>query len=317
MKTIEERRNREIARAKNKKISIRAPHVDKTAISPYDNYCDGYGMPGAYGNGYVNVLKVSAGTVKKTNDELIDGIVSYDRAEINDAYIGQINMITASSFCGLAGQIWGYDLARHDDITTGKSKPLFSVKQYNGSPLDVYDAKPLQDAGVELFGTEKDRRFHLVPGAHTICANKGVTASRPKKNGSLKEGEAYGVWSYIAISLSNDRDYAADLFIEDAGVWTKNDDEAEMRAFLDQHRKEIIWSVVECGRDSHVLFDRTYIGYACTILKPGYIGNAITVGPYISLARNAVPPDGFGVLNELKLSDWLKEMGFKSLTGSV
>ncbi|MEG1624401.1 MAG: histidine decarboxylase, pyruvoyl type [Raoultibacter sp.] len=35
-------------------------------MSPYDDYCGGYGMPGAYGNGYVSVLKVSAGTVEKT-----------------------------------------------------------------------------------------------------------------------------------------------------------------------------------------------------------------------------------------------------------
>ena len=26
--------------------TMRAPHIDKTAISPYDDYCDGYGMPG-------------------------------------------------------------------------------------------------------------------------------------------------------------------------------------------------------------------------------------------------------------------------------
>ncbi len=121
LKNIEERRNRTIAREANYHASMRAPHIDKTAISPYDDYCDGYGMPGAYGNGYVSVLKVSAGTVEKTNDALIDTIVTYDKAETADAYIGQINMLTASSFCGMAGQVWGYDLARHDDITSGKA----------------------------------------------------------------------------------------------------------------------------------------------------------------------------------------------------
>ena len=49
MKNIEERRNRTIAREANYHASMRAPHIDKTAISPYDDYCDGYGMPGAYG----------------------------------------------------------------------------------------------------------------------------------------------------------------------------------------------------------------------------------------------------------------------------
>ena len=94
---------------------MRAPHIDKTAISPYDDYCDGYGMPGAYGNGYVSVLKVSAGTVEKTNDELVDRIVTYDKAEAADAYVGQINMLTASSFCGMAGHRQ-HECCRNDDV---------------------------------------------------------------------------------------------------------------------------------------------------------------------------------------------------------
>ena len=51
-----------------KETKVRAPRIDKTAISPYENYCDGYGAPGAQGNGYVSVLKVSVGTVEKTDD---------------------------------------------------------------------------------------------------------------------------------------------------------------------------------------------------------------------------------------------------------
>ena len=97
MKNVEERRNRTIAREANHHATMRAPHIDKTAISPYDDYCDGYGMPGAYGNGYVSVLKVSAGTVEKTNDELVDRIVTYDKAEAADAYVGQINMLPATT----------------------------------------------------------------------------------------------------------------------------------------------------------------------------------------------------------------------------
>lgn len=310
----ETRDNRTIAKASNKHVALRRPLLDKTAISPYNNYCDGYGMPGAYGNGYVNILKVSCGVVDKTNDMLIDGIVTYDKAEVADAYVGQINMLTASSFCGIMGQIWGYDLATHDDIKDDKLEPLFTEKQFDGSLLTVYDAKPLLEAGIELFGTDHDRRYHLAPGAHTICANKGVTAYRPATDRPLKEGEGYGVWSFIAISLSTDRDYCADLFIEDAGVWTENDNEADMVAYLDQHRKEIVWSVVECGKDSGVLFDRTYIGYSYTMMKPNQIGNAITVGPYVSLARNAVPAGGFGALNHMSLSEWLNEQGFEPLT---
>lgn len=296
-----------------KETKVRAPRIDKTAISPYENYCDGYGAPGAQGNGYVSVLKVSVGTVEKTDDFLLDGIVSYDRAEINDAYVGQINMLTASSFCGIAGQVWGHDLAAHDDVAAKKIQPVLEAIQFDGSKLPVYDAKPLLEAGIELFGVEKERRFTLVPGAHTICANKGVTAYRPKEDRPLKEGEAYGVWCFIALSLSADRDNCADLFIEDAGLWTKNDNVEELKEFLEEHRKSVAWSVVSCGQDSDVLFERTYVGFAYTIMKQGEIGTSLTCAPYVSLARNAVPTNGFNSLNEMTLTEWLKDMKFDSL----
>lgn len=300
-----------------KERKIRAPRIDKTAISPYENYCDGYGAPGAQGNGYVSVLKVSVGTVEKTDDFLLDGIVSYDRAEINDAYVGQINMLTASSFCGIAGQVWGHDLAAHNDIIEKKIKPVLEIDQYDGSKLHVYDAKPLLEAGIELFGTEKERRFTLLPGAHTICANKGVTAYRPKEDRPLKEGEAYGVWCFIALSLSADRDNCADLFIEDAGLWTKNDSAEDLKAFLEEHRKSVAWSVVSCGQDSHVLFERTYVGFAYTIMKPGEIGTSLTCAPYVSLARNAVPSQGFNSLNKISLKEWLKDRDLTSLVEKI
>ena len=300
-----------------KERKIRAPRIDKTAISPYENYCDGYGAPGAQGNGYVSVLKVSVGTVEKTDDFLLDGIVSYDRAEINDAYVGQINMLTASSFCGIAGQVWGHDLAAHNDIIDKKIKPVLEIDQYDGSKLHVYDAKPLLEAGIELFGTEKERRFTLLPGAHTICANKGVTAYRPKEDRPLKEGEAYGVWCFIALSLSADRDNCADLFIEDAGLWTKNDSAEDLKAFLEEHRKSVAWSVVSCGQDSHVLFERTYVGFAYTIMKPGEIGTSLTCAPYVSLARNAVPSQGFNSLNKISLKEWLKDRDLTSLVEKI
>lgn len=300
-----------------KERRVRAPKIDKTAISPYENYCDGYGAPGAQGNGYVSVLKVSVGTVEKTDDFLLDGIVSYDRAEINDAYVGQINMLTASSFCGIAGQVGGHDLAAHNDIIDKKIKPVLEIDQYDGSKLHVYDAKPLLEAGIELFGTEKERRFTLLPGAHTICANKGVTAYRPKEDRPLKEGEAYGVWCFIALSLSADRDNCADLFIEDAGLWTKNDSAEDLKAFLEEHRKSVAWSVVSCGQDSHVLFERTYVGFAYTIMKPGEIGTSLTCAPYVSLARNAVPSTGFNSLNKISLKEWLKDRELTSLVEKI
>lgn len=200
--------------------------------------------------------QVSVGKIKKTDDLLIDGIVAYDKAEVNDAYIGQINMLTASSFCGVAGQIWGYDLAKHDSIVKSEEKPVLEMKQYDGSILKVFDAKPLLDAGVELFGTENERRYPPLPGAHMICANKGVTAYRPLKEKSFGENEGYGVWCFIAISI---------------------------------------------------------VGFAYTIMKPGEIGTSLTCAPYVTLARDAIPENGFGELNKMSLSEWLKNQKFQAL----
>ena len=92
------------------------------AVGPFDDYCDGYGNPGSSGGGYISVLKLSTGTVAKTMDSVLEGIVSYDRAEKNDAYAGQINMIAASSFSGPNGAVWGYDLARTTASSTDRSR---------------------------------------------------------------------------------------------------------------------------------------------------------------------------------------------------
>jgi histidine decarboxylase len=294
-------------------MRIRAPKFDKTAISPYERYCDGYGCPGAEGNGYVSVLKVATGTVRKTDDFLLDGIVAYDRAEAIDTYIGQINMETASSFCGISGQVWGYDLAVADDIHNGNHKPIFEdLNQYNGDPLPVYDAQPLIDAGKALFGRDNKRHFPPAPGAHVICANKSVTALRPIE-GKLLEGQAYGVWCYIALSIAKDRDNAADLFVEDAGLWTENSEKEQLEAFLDDHRRAIVKSIIICGKNQGVLYDRTYISYAYTIMDPGFIGTALAVAPYITLAKRAIPSEGFTKLNNMTLSDWVSEMGLTSV----
>ena len=179
----------------------------------------------------------------------------------------------------------------------------------------MFDAQPLLDAGVELFGTAENRRFHPLPGAHVICANKGVTAYRPKEDRPLRAdaGEAYGVWSFIAISLSADRDFAADLFIEDAGVWTENDSEEDMLAYLERIAARSSGPSSSAGAIPACCSSApTWVAHR--MMRPGEIGDAITVGPYVTLARDAVPATGFASLNNLQLSEWLEQMDFEPLT---
>ena len=288
-----------------------APKFDKTAISPFDDYCDGYGMPGAQGQGYVSVLKVSSGVTEKSDDLLLDGIVTYDKAEATDAYIGQINMITASSFNGLIGSIWGYDLGVAEEIRNNTQKPMFTLQQYDGSSLPVFDAAPLLKAGQALFGTEKARRFPPVPGGQIICANKSAVSYRPAKGSpNPDKGEAYGVWAYLSISLARDRTRAASLFIEDAGTWTKNDNEEDLVKFLKEHQKNVAKTTTDCGKNQSVLYDRTYMAYTYVMMKPGQAGTALTVAPYVTLAKKALPGGNFNLLQKMSLKEWEKAMGF-------
>lgn len=180
--------------------------------------------------------------------------------------------------------------------------------------VSLPSADALVEAGEVLFGTEKARNFPPAPGAHVICANKSVTVSRPKtgKPDPCKQ-EAYGVWAYIALSITRDGDNSADLFIEDAGVWMDNDSESMLDAFLDKHRQNVVNSIVACGEDQGVPYERTYISYARVIMKPGYVGTALTVAPYITLAKKAIPQratleDGFSALTTMTLSDWKKQI---------
>src|SRR5436190_12700677 len=121
------------------------PDVVDGAIGPSTKYCMGYLNPGASGQGYISTLKLSTGLVKVAGlDPGTEGIVSYDRCEKNDAYIGQINMLTASSFCGVNGAVWGYHLAVADQIANGSLKPMYYQDESKaGKRIPVFPVKPL------------------------------------------------------------------------------------------------------------------------------------------------------------------------------
>jgi len=284
---------------------------DDRAIGPFADYCDGYGRPGAEGLGYVCVVQVATATVEKSDDALLDGIVALDRAEAAGAYLGQINMQTASSFCGIAGHVWGHDLAVAEAIAGHCLTPLFSVTQHDGSALPVYDGQPLLEAGKALFGTAAARRFPPAPGAHVICANKSVTAYRPRADLiDAAAGQAFGVWCVLALSIARDRRAAADLFIEDAGVWTRNDRETDLEDWLRGHRPRVAESIVACGRGQGLLFERTYLCSAHAMIPRGHLGIALAVAPYVVLARRALPDGDFAGLAGLTLREWERRMGF-------
>jgi histidine decarboxylase len=136
-------------------MKLTLEEVVNGAVGPFDEYADGYGNVGSSRLGYISVPKLETGVVAADMDEVLEGIVSYDRAETNGAYVGQINMVAASSFNGLNGAVWGYHLAKDEKIADGSIKPLFMRKRSDGKEIPVYSVDPLLDAGKRLFGTER------------------------------------------------------------------------------------------------------------------------------------------------------------------
>jgi histidine decarboxylase len=262
------------------------------AIGPFDDYCDGYGNPGASGLGYISVLKLSTGTVVKNLDTVLESIVSYDRAEKNDAYAGQINMLAASSFNGLNGAVWGYDLARHDGLIDGSIEPIMRRRRHHGAEIPVYPVAPLLEAGERLFGTEASRRFPLLPGSHVVCATKDTTV-----NGSTS------VWSAIALAIAEHRDRDSSLFIEDVGQDIPGGTHGERENVLHARMEHIVDSVVLCGEDQDVKYKEMFVGFKMEWVPEGHVGCALTCAPYLVLAKNAAP-DPASRLLDMSLSQW-------------
>jgi len=270
--------------------------VVRGAVGPFSKYCDGYGNAGASGLGYICAMTLDIGLVDQDMDTVLNGIVAYDRAETQGAYIGQINMLVASSFCGLNGALWGYDLARAEEIAAGKVKALFDVARHDGKKLPVYSAEPLVDAATRLFGTQAQRRFPLLPGAHVTCAEKEYTAPGPNY-----------IWSAIAIAIAADRTVDSCLFIEDAGAVAVADAK-DLAAFGDALRHKIATCVVRCGEDSNALYKELWISYRIKWIPEGKVGCALVAAPYLVLAKDAVPEGKPEALLNMTITGWEKKL---------
>ena len=270
------------------------------AVGPFEQYCDGYGNSGSSGLGYISVLKLQTGKVKADMDVVLEDIVSYDRAESLGTYVGQINMVAASSFSGLNGAVWGYHLAKEESIAQGTIKPLFTKKRSDGVEIPVYSVEPLLEAGKRLFGTSEKRRFSILPGAHVNCAVKNHTVKGPTS-----------IWCAIALAMAEDRTKDSNLFIEDAGDFPDIKDDEQRTAYLDDLMHNIAVSIIRCGDDSGVKYKEIFVGYKTEWVPQGYVGCALTCAPYVVLAKKAIPqgkkPQD---LLSLTIAEWEKAVGF-------
>ncbi|HEY0021490.1 MAG TPA: histidine decarboxylase, pyruvoyl type [Longimicrobium sp.] len=289
------------------------------AIGPFDRHCMGYLNPGASGHGYVNAMKLSVNKVDCSDlDPGMEEIFSYDRCEMDDAYFGEINFLTATSFTGINGVIWGVDLARASALAHGAAEP---IDRFNGIPL--YPIGPVLDAGERLFGRldrepggRRDRRrFPPLPGAHIICANKDVGV----------RGPAYA-WSAIAVGVARDRGRCATLFMEDVNTIPAHETvrpggrvevtptRAQAEAILDARIRHIGRTMSLWGEDRGMPLTEIYAGARYIYAGPHEWGVSLTCIPYLLLPRGAIPAgsEPAGLLS-MTLEEWEGRLGLEPL----
>jgi histidine decarboxylase len=257
------------------------------AIGAYADFCGGTAGRGASGTGYVTGLKLAVGIASAADlDEGTSRIVSGDRCRVAGSYIGQTNLLIATSYSGIDGVVWGLDLAVDPAIAAGKLQPLFLQPQPEGPDIAVLPVQPLLDATRALLGTRDSRfaasearRFPPCPGVHLVAA--------------YKSGAGYGpgwIWSVLALAVLEDRSSGSNLFNEDGGLFgDATTSEADISQFLTRTLRCVATSIVECGRNHGVRYGRIHIGAKALYVPQAYYGCAISCGPYLTLAQRSVP----------------------------
>ena len=289
----------------------------KKAVSQSDDYCFGYQNSNTDGY-YITSLKIACGKVNIKGlgkDEILEGIVAYDRAERNSAYIGQVNMITVSSFSGPMSAIWGYDMAKVDPSILYADK-LFEISDTpRKTMIPVYSMDPLVEATEKLFGTGKKRKFPVIAGGHLPTAQKSCDSVDPA-TGKPTSG---WVWSYLSLAMARRRGVDASLFVEDAGffpdtfsygeITSLSEEEVELR--LKKKAHQVTYSQILCGQNQSVPFEKIFISWRKLYIKPGEYGTALTCAPYITLAKKVYPdgPDNPQALLDISLDDWEETVG--------
>src|SRR5262249_33468116 len=172
---------------------------------------------------------------------------------------------------------------------------------------------PILNATERLFGRidrypdgNKDlRRFPPLPGAHIISANKDAGAHGPA-----------WIWSAIALGVVRDHDEAANLFMEDVGVYRCDDyaNRDAVVAALSVKLRRIARAMVLWSEDRATSFDQIYAGAKFIYAGPGQWGLSLTCIPYVLLARDAVPPGSDAAsLLDMTIEEWEASLNLPAL----
>lgn len=277
------------------------PGLVRQVVGPFPRHCAGAGLLAtqAYVTTPLIGLGVAPRTGSRSSSPLLDQIVAFDRAEAETANITQTNLVTVSSFNGLQGLLWGYDLLPQPL----RRHPCLSAEAFP----HVYDARPLLDATRALYGTVREPRFPVAPGQHVLCACKTLYQEGPCR--------LYGA---LAVAIAADRACHADLFLEDHGVLEEYGTLGEAHGEQAQHEPEeavlerLIDAVGQISDNLGVCYEKVLVGFRSRAVPAGEIGCVLTASPYIHLAQDAIPHDDPQTLLRLSLADWQQAVHARS-----
>jgi histidine decarboxylase len=266
--------------------------TDRTlAQSSYADYCDGASLSSSDTGCAVIGVVLSTATVSASlplpASPILGAILAFDAAERASAYIGQINMTVVSSFCGPDHLIWGYDLARPENLLTG-GRPL----ELAGQRAQVYRIEPLLDATTRLFGTAGARRFPFRPGSVVPCAACHIERAGPRR-----------LYCGLAIGIAEHRDCDACVLMEDVGEFPLDaaPSGAELvTAVLD----DLARSVMRVGVQQQVAYHEIFVGMREVQVDVGDIGSALIACPYFTPAQRAIPGGSADELTAMSLAEW-------------
>lgn len=274
--------------------------IVRASIGPDEQFCVGYNGTGGYFLGLVVSVGKTARKFSPSGSSLLDSILAFDQAEVKDAYLGQINMITVSSFCGPQGVIWGYDVARDMLPFNPLAAPVLP-EELEG--IRILWADRVREATRLLFGTARKRHFPLLPGSHVNCACKYKTARGPVL-----------MYAAVGIGIPEDRSLAACLLMEDVGCLEglENNDIPGLRSHI---AVDMARSVVLIGKNHDVSYPTVLVDVEVSWIGEDEVGCALVAAPYFHIARKAYHPE----LPWMSLQEWyaLKRVNFLDNKGEA
>ena len=267
----------------------------KHAISPYSSYCEGFGNNDSQGC-YIATPIIAAGEakVKGSFDRslVLEQIQAFDTAEAEGAYVGQINLIPVSSFCGLNGLIWGHDVA------VCPTKRVNSIGSANIAVQEpVYDIEDLLPASKRLFGTAREKRFPIIPGSMVPSAYKTISELGPVT-----------LYGGLAIGIPKNDHLSAALFMEYVGSVRDSNENHTVDEELASITSKLLASTIEVGKNHDISFEMVYVGTRALQVASERIGCILVAVPYITLARNAVTPNLLDHGDEMEIKQWESEV---------